>query len=117
MKHLKEYEKSAVITLLPNPVRHIATLRIEINPREIYKQNYLDIFEKLCSKFRDLGFSVNTDGSIANYTKYSNIIEFVLASYCLEVQIAKDIAKELEEIFGEDSVLNRVMIKKELKKL
>lgn len=113
MKHISEYEHAVVISLLPNPMRHIATLRIEINPNELTKPGYLNIFDNFCYDLRVLGFGVSVDKNLTfNNINLPNVMEIVLAPYTSEVKIARDIAEELEKIFGENSVLNRVIIKK-----
>ena len=109
MKPIKEYQSSVVVTLLP--LRHSSLLRIEINIREIPKDNCSSLFDKLLFKFRDLGFSVSTDKSSANYTEYENVLEFSLEPYTNELELVKDVVEELESIFGTHSVLNRVRIK------
>ena len=117
MKSINEYEKKVAISLLPNPMKHLATLRIEINPNELSNLGYLDIFDELCYYLRQLGFNVSVDkNQTFNYSDFPNIIEILLPPYTSEVKIAKDLTEKLEEIFGVDSVINRVMIKKELKK-
>ena len=109
MKPINEYQYSVVVALLP--LRHSSLLRIEINIREITKDNYSSLFDKLLFKFRDLGFSVNEDKSFANYTEYNNVLEFSLEPYTNELELVKDVVEELGSIFGTHSVLNRVRIK------
>jgi len=117
MKNISEYEKPVVITILPNPMKHLATLRLEFSLEEINKIGYLDKFDKLCGKFRQLDFSVSIDKNLAfNYTDLPNVMEFTLSPNASEVRIAKDVEEELKKEFGDDSVLNRVMIKEKLKK-
>lgn len=113
MKHISEYEYAVVISLLPNPMRHTATLRIEINPEEFKRDNYQELFENIRDNLRNFDFGVSEDRNLAfNSTDFCNVMEIVLAPYTSEVKIARDIAEELEKIFGKNSVLNRVMIKK-----
>ena len=108
MKAIKEYQYSAVVTLLP--LRHSSLLRVEINIRELTKDNYFNLFNNLLSKFRELGFSVSPDKSSANYTEYDNILEFDLEPYTNELELTKDVVEELSGIF-DMSVLNRVKLK------
>lgn len=108
MKPVKGYQSSVVVTLLP--LRHSSILRVEINIREITKDNYFNLFNKLVFKFRDLGFSISTDKSSFNYTEYENVLEFSLEPYTNELELTKDVVEELEDVFG-TSVLNRVKIK------
>jgi hypothetical protein len=120
VKHFNTYKVVAVITLLPNPLKHLNTLRVEINPSECMRNGYNELFKELLDLFRkELGFSVSPDINYAfNNTGQFNVLEFFLPLYANEVIIAKDIAEELEkeEYFGKDSTLNRVTIKKELRK-
>lgn len=117
MKHINEYEKPVVITISPNPAKHLATLRIELSLQEIDKIGYIDKFDKLCEKFRQLGFSVSVDKNLTfNYTDLPNVMEFTLSPNASEVRIVKDLEEELKKEFGDNSVLNRVIIKEKLKK-
>lgn len=117
MKHISEYEKAVVISLMPNLMKHIATLRIEINPKEFKRDDYKELFNKIRDTLRTYGFGVNEDKNLAfNSTDFYNVMEIVLAPYMKEVEIVKDIEEMLKEVFGENSVLNRVMIKEKLKK-
>lgn len=116
MKHINEYEKPVVITISPNLAKHLATLRIELSLQEINKIGYIDKFNKLCEKFRQLGFSVSVDKNFFNYTDLPNVMEFTLSPNASEVRIAKDVEEELKKEFGDNSVLNRVIIKEKLKK-
>lgn len=113
MKSIIEYQYSAVIFLIPS--RYSSILRVEINPKEFKKENYKELFDSLLFKFRSKGFSVSEDKSFVNTTEYKNIMEFSLEFYTNEVELAKDITEELNKAF--EFVLNRVIIKKELKKL
>lgn len=109
MKAIEEYQYLVVVTLLP--LRHSSLLRVEINIRELTKDNYSSLFDKLLFKFRELGFSVSEDKSFANYTEHNNVLEFSLEPYTNELELAKDVVEELGSIFGTHSVLNRVRIK------
>lgn len=117
MKHISLYEKAVVITLQPNPLKHLATLRIEINPREFERDSYKSRFDKLLHILRDSGFGATTDKNLSfNSTELFNVMEVTLPTYISEVQVARDIEEEVKKLFGDDSVLNRVMIKEKLKK-
>ena len=113
MKPIKDYQRSAAISLHPFPSRYCNVLRVEINPEEFKKEDYKNTFDELLKKFR-VNYSVSDSKSFGNGTEYKNVIEFTLAYYVNEVELAKDITEELKKMF--DSVLNRVRIKKEYKK-
>lgn len=119
MKSIDHYQYPAVITLLPFPLRHCNVLRIEVNPSKLEEESYPSMFKNLRYVFANLGFNVSVDKNLGfNQTDLPNVMEFVLPLYANEVEIAKDLTEALErkEFFGENSVLNRVIIKKELRK-
>ena len=115
MKAIEEYQYSVVVSLVP--LKPISILRVEINIKELTKDNYSSLFDTLLFKLRDLGFSISTDKSFANYTEYGNVLEFSLEPYTDELELAKDVVEELRGIFGTHSVLNRVRIKGEVKSM
>ena len=119
MKPIEEYQYSVVITLLPNPLKHLNTLRVEVNPFRFDEAFYFNRFKNLRYVLANLGFSASLDKNLAfNQTEFFNVIELFLPLYANEAEIAKDLVNVLEkdEFFGKDSVLNRVTIKKELRK-
>jgi len=110
MRELKKYQKKAVISLVPSRYQNL--LKIEINPLEFENTNYLLSFQGLVTKLRELKFIVHVDKSEFNtHLEYKNIIEIVMEPYNSLVEIAKDLEEKLEEIFGENTILNQVKIK------
>ena len=119
MKTIDHYQYSVVVTFLPNPLKHLNTLRIEVNPSEFDETFYSNKFKNLRYVLANLGFSASLDKNLAfNQSEFFNVIELFLPFYANEAEIVKDLVEVLEkdEFFGKDSVLNRVTIKKELRK-
>lgn len=119
MKPIEHYQYSVVITFLPNPLKHLNTLRVEVNPSKFNDNLYSTRFKNLHYVLANLDFSASLDTNLAfNQTEFLNVIELTLPLYANEAEIAKDLVDILEqdEFFGKDSVLNRVTIKKELRK-
>lgn len=119
MKSIEHYQYSVVVSFLPNPLKYLNTLRVEVNPSKFNDNLYFERFKNLRYILANLGFSASLDTNLAfNQTEFSNVIELILPLYANEAEITKDLVDVLEqdEFFGKDSVLNRVTIKRELRK-